>query len=274
MKKNLVVGYKGKLGSLLIQRSNFFPLECDVTHPADIEYQLGKHLIDLEDVDVVVNCAGMSSIDECEKNYQKAIDVNVHGLQNLHQVFGERVLNISSDHIFSGKGWYLPKETVKASPICAYGFTKMGAEAISEVNDGKTIRLSRCVSLSDPDMVEYLTNCTNGVDSHVPSFFRRNYIHPEFAVDGIEYMANHWDSISEDLVNYASMDNWSMYVFVHGLVDAVGLDSGLIVPRHQYTLDAPRPKHGGLNVGLADKLGFPIYSVADTISRLVDEYGK
>ena len=57
-----VVGAKGKLGSLLIQREGFVDLDCDVTNLLDLQ-RVYKYQRDFP-FDVVVNCAAISSIDE------------------------------------------------------------------------------------------------------------------------------------------------------------------------------------------------------------------
>ena len=190
-------------------------------------------------------------------------------MHNLHKVFGNRVLNISSDHVFSGKSWWLPNDNTKSSPINSYGWSKVGAEAVSKVNGGKTIRLSRTVSMSDTDIKRVLRM---QLDTNVPTFFYRNYIHRQFAVDGIEYMANNWDGIKFDMVNYCGTENFSMYLFMTTLMDALGLNPDFIKARDEYFYDVPRPKRGGLKMSLAGKLGFPMYSMVDTINKLVEEY--
>ena len=160
--KNLVVGFSGKLGSLLIQRDGFVPLNCDITDINTIEEPAYNILGEEWDFGVVVNLAAISSVDECEEDYEKALKVNRTGLINLHKVLGDRVLNISSDQVFSGKSLFLPNEKTAPAPINAYGFSKLGAEAASQAFGGKTLRLSRTVSLNDPDIDMYLTNLLEG----------------------------------------------------------------------------------------------------------------
>lgn len=123
-----VVGHKGKLGSQLVKQlgAECFVLDCDITDKDSIYREVYNKLGELKKNDpypVIVNCAGMSSVDECEKNEDKCFKVNVMGLANLHSVFGERVLNISSDYVFSGKNWFLPKEnTPPGSGKCVWIF--------------------------------------------------------------------------------------------------------------------------------------------------------
>ncbi len=260
MKKLIgVTGSKGKLGSLLVKREGFAALNGDITSPSDLIPYLGRFSL-------IVNCAGTSSIPECEKNEKQAFEVNVRGLAKLHQVFGDRVLTISSDHVFSGGGLFLPTEKTKPNPVNVYGFSKHGAEAVSEIEGGKVLRLSRAVSVEDKDIRNYLIDLWNGTDVEVPSFFYRNYIHKEFAVDGIEYFAKHYDEMPR-VVHYGGLDNVSMFEFIKDLAKRLNILASP-TPRKEYYAENPRPKHGGFSVKLAKKLGFSMYTIGETIDRL------
>ena len=264
MKKIAVTGFHGKLGSLLVQKPNFVPLPCDITDVADIDFCLKQAIKTYGDIDLIVNCAAISDIAACEENYEKSLEVNVHGLDKLHRVFGDNILNISSDYVFSGElvDGELPTEVSDPDPTNAYGFSKLGAETVSKANGGKTIRLSRTVSWEDSDI---------RIPSHsprsYPSFMFRNYIHRDFAVEGIVHFAKNYFSLPS-LVNFAGIDNISMFDFMLMVVEKVGGDPDLIVRNDVYYPNPPRIKHGGFNMDLAKSLGFPMYTVADTVSRL------
>lgn len=272
MKKQYgVIGYGGKIGSLLVQRPNFVPIGCDITDLKEVE-ALGDHIWKRMKLDVIVNCAAISSISECEQDYEKAIAVNVHGLTNLHRVFGDRVLNISTEQVFSGNEDFTPSENSDPDPINEYGLTKLAAESVSAVWGGKTIRLSRTVGITDPDISSYLFNLGNENQITVPDFFTRSYIHREFVADGIEYMVENWDRMP-NLVHYSGAEVISMFSFVKKLAIAVGNDPRNVERRSQYDSSiSPRPMRGGLNISLAQSLGFPIYDIADTVSKLAEDY--
>lgn len=266
MKKYGVVGHRGKLGRLLLERPNFVFVDCNITDLSSIERGLG----DASELDLLVNCAGMSSIDSCEADFDLAIKINKNGLHNLHKVFGSRVLNISSDQVFSGKGIFLPKENSYRQPINAYGFSKLGAELVSYADLGKTIRLSRTVSLDDPDIERYLYRVLKGETVAVPTFFKRNYLARDQAVDGIEFFVNNYDKMP-DIVNYGSLDNVSFYKLVRLLSLCLPECGGDVIPRRVDVGGSPRPKRAGFNVSLAKKLGFPMYTLSDTMSKLEEE---
>lgn len=261
----------GKLGSLLSQKPNFFYLECDITSKASIARALEEFRVRYGEPDLIVNCAGLTSIDECEKDEKKAFALNVSGLANLHNVFGSRVVCISSDHVFSGKYFLAPTEKTKPSPINYYGWSKFGAEQISEMNGGKIIRLSRTISAFDQDFISYMSQLTYGMDISVPSFFWRNYLTRYQAVNGIEYFATHFDSMPQ-IVNYGGESNVSMVNLFKELAKRLMLDPNKIIPRgHELDEETPRPHWSGYKVGLAKKLGFPMYSLKEVCDGIIEE---
>jgi dTDP-4-dehydrorhamnose reductase len=266
MKKFGVVGYKGKIGSLLMQRPNFVSIDCDIT---DVK------TIPETEFEVVVNCAAISDVDECEANYDKAIKVNVAGLKNLHLVYGSRVLTISTDQVFRGNSIISPNESAFRSPVNNYGWTKLGAEVTSQMYEGMTIRLSRTVSIEDVDLSMYIMELYKGNEILVPDFFYRNYIHRKYAVDGIEHLVNNWDNLYKftRMVNYGIDKTISCYALMTQVAIKFGLDPKLVIPRSEYSPNthAPRPLRGGFKVGLAKRLGFPIFTQFDTVSELARE---
>lgn len=269
---NLVTGFGGKIGSLLTKRAGFVYFSCDVTDINSIYEESYRILGEEQDFGVVVNLAAISSVDRCEEDYEKALEVNRTGLANLHRVFGDRVLNISSDQVFPGNGWVLPNEYSAPKPVNNYGFTKLGAEAVSLAFGGKTLRLSRTVSLTDPDIDLYLTDLLEGDIVSVPTFFTRNYMHREFSVDAIEFFVRNWDDMPQ-MVNYGGEDHISMFGFVKMMAIQFGLNYTLVQMNKRYdNTMTPRPRNGGFKVGLAEELGFPMYSAMDTILKLKEEF--
>lgn len=267
MTKFGVVGYKGKIGSLLVERPDFVPVDCDVRILGSIHDGLKR----VGKIDILINCAAISSVDQCEADYRLADAVNFRGVGNLITVFGDKVLSFSTDQVFDGNGLFLPKENTKPNPVNYYGLTKFASEGFV---DGKVIRISRAVSLFDPDIANYLTKLALKIPVHVPTFFSRNYLHKNYMADGVEYFVRNWDKMPK-LVNYAGGNVVNMHNFVSQLAKRVGLDPRLVIPNNEYVENdqmIPRPKHGGLNIGLARRLGFPIYTISDTVEELVREY--
>lgn len=262
--KNTIYGVvgKGKLGSLLLERPDFVYLPGDITSLNQVKQMREWN----PQVDVVVNCAALSSVDACESDPHRASEVNVRGVMNLLDVFGSRVLNISSDQVFGG-GWFLPKEDTEYSPINVYGMTKSAGEVLAKGAGAKTLRLSRSVDLLDSDMQNIADHLSERRDIAVPTFFYRNYLTRAQAVDGIEYAARHFNDLP-GVVNYGGLNNTPMYDLVRRIFQKrFPLHSLRKQTKYDSTLP-PRPQRGGFNVSLAKKLGFPMYSISDVVANV------
>jgi dTDP-4-dehydrorhamnose reductase len=82
--------------------------------------------------DAVIHCAAIADIDVCEREQDKAYDVNVGVTQTLARLCrtrGTRLVYVSTDTVFDGaKGGYL--ETDPPGPLNWYAETKVAAERI------------------------------------------------------------------------------------------------------------------------------------------------
>jgi dTDP-4-dehydrorhamnose reductase len=80
--------------------------------------------------DVVVNLAGMTNVDECERRPQQAYLANVRVLENVARWIGERgkrthLVHISTDQLYDGKGPHREESVTLAN---YYAFSKYAGE--------------------------------------------------------------------------------------------------------------------------------------------------
>ena len=95
LKKVLLLGGSGLLGSKLIE-SNIFKnviaptsKEVNLQNKKSIEYFLSN-----QNINIVVNCAALARMKECEINPQEAINTNIKGTLNLVQSINDINNNI------------------------------------------------------------------------------------------------------------------------------------------------------------------------------------
>ncbi|MEQ8470191.1 MAG: NAD(P)-dependent oxidoreductase [Marinoscillum sp.] len=98
---------------------------------ADLQnFQGLKTFLQLSPPDVIIHCAAMTQVDECEKNKNLCWDLNVKATENLIGIAKELkafFLYVSTDFVFDGKeGPY--KESDMPRPISHYGKSKVAAE--------------------------------------------------------------------------------------------------------------------------------------------------
>ena len=114
----------------IIQSSRIHYYSLDITDGMEVNL-----LIDKIGPDVVIHCAALTQVDECEQNPIKAWDVNVTATRFI--VDAAKKINsffvfISTDFVFDGmSGPY--KESDILNPVSYYGSTKVAAEkAVAE----------------------------------------------------------------------------------------------------------------------------------------------
>lgn len=88
------------------------------------------------DIDLIVNAAAWTSVDEAEENLEAARRMNTDLPRQLAQhaaSYELMLVHYSSDYVYSGKGTSQWQESSIADPLSAYGKTKLeGDEAIQQ----------------------------------------------------------------------------------------------------------------------------------------------
>jgi dTDP-4-dehydrorhamnose reductase len=100
--------------------------ELDVTDEAAV----GAALREVRP-DVVANCAAWTAVDEAEFHEDAALAVNGHGTAHLAAACAEagaRLVQMSTDYVFSGAGTLPYAENDLPAPRSAYGRTKLAGE--------------------------------------------------------------------------------------------------------------------------------------------------
>jgi dTDP-4-dehydrorhamnose reductase len=80
--------------------------------------------------DVMVNAAGLSSVDDCERDPARAMEVNAAlagSIAATAEALGAKLVHVSTDHVFSGEG-SLYAEGAAPSPVNAYARSKLEGE--------------------------------------------------------------------------------------------------------------------------------------------------
>ncbi len=109
--------------------------ECDITRPEDVRRRV-------QDAGVVVNCAAWTGVDQAEDAETQAFAVNAIGARNVAvatQSAGARLLHLSTDYVFDGKGSRPYQPNDPQNPISAYGRTKAAGEWAVRATDSNAI---------------------------------------------------------------------------------------------------------------------------------------
>lgn len=144
--KILITGANGQLGNELTriietgkaeigqipqayQGATVVGTDADVLDITDA--QAVNDYISDQNFDLIINCAAMTNVDGCEEHEDAAYTVNAIGPRNLAaaaQSCGAKLVQISTDYVFSGDEYVDRIETDAAAPQSAYGRTKLAGE--------------------------------------------------------------------------------------------------------------------------------------------------
>jgi dTDP-4-dehydrorhamnose reductase len=129
----LITGGKGMLGRTLLrhwekEHTCFIAdlPEADLTNEQTLET-----LFATTQPEVVVHCAAMTQVDQCELNPNRAFLLNETLTANVARATnacGARLIAISTDYVFSGDHTSERNETDPTNPLTVYGASKLAAE--------------------------------------------------------------------------------------------------------------------------------------------------
>lgn len=133
--KILITGSNGQLGTELVARYLDRPNDeifagdlpdLDITSELSIASTFANIAPDL-----VINCAAWTAVDAAENKESSAFTVNAEGpaiLATYCARAGARLVQISTDYVFSGDACEPYSEGAQARPVTAYGRTKLAGE--------------------------------------------------------------------------------------------------------------------------------------------------
>ena len=215
MKNNstlFIVGARGYIGSALFASVNkagsaigtsssgendLLPFRLDV--PEEFDYRK------IRPGDVVMLTAAISAPDICSRDHDRAWAVNVTGTSTFIQSVidrGARVIFFSSDTVY-GEREVEFDETAKCNPLGEYAEMKHEVEQKFSNNAlFKTIRLSYVFSREDK-LSHYLARCTErNEEAHLFHPFFRAIVHRDDVVEGLLALAEQWDYVPEQAINF------------------------------------------------------------------------
>ena len=132
--KILILGARGRLGAALARE---YAREADVIACGRQEADLANPAAAAAAVtaagpDIVINCAAMTNVDECESARDLAETVNCRAPAAIARACsqtGARMIHISTDYVFIGDATEPYAEDAATGPISWYGETKLAGEA-------------------------------------------------------------------------------------------------------------------------------------------------
>lgn len=134
--KILLFGGSGQLGYEVHNRAR--DLNFEVVSPVISEVNISeeaqvKFLIKEVKPDIILNAAAYTAVDNAEKEKEEAFRINRDGVAHIGHAakeLGCRVIHVSTDYVFDGKGKVPIREEDATNPINVYGESKLAGERV------------------------------------------------------------------------------------------------------------------------------------------------
>jgi len=247
-----VLGHAGMLGQDLMSAlssrevTGFDRAEFDIT---DIDSV--KSIV--SGFDVVVNCAAWTAVDDAEVNEAAALAINGDGPRNVAKVcneIGAKLVQISTDYVFSGDATTPYAENSEVGPKSAYGRTKLAGEvAVRDYlpNGHYIVRTAWLYGEHGPNFIKTMINLEKSKDSI--SVVNDQIGQPTWTKDLASQVINLVDSeVPAGTYHATSSGQTTWFGLTQTIFELIGADPNRVLPTttEAFPRPAPRPAYSVL----------------------------
>jgi len=217
--------------------------------------------------DLVIHCAAMTKVDDCESNRELAFRLNEEGSRNVAlaaKACGARLVAISTDYVFSGEPPREPwawSETDLPRPRTVYGLSKYAGEQMVSMlyPDAAILRIAWLYGLGGPSFVHTMVNlgAENAGPLKVVDDQRGNPTSAKAVADAIRFLMKRPDA--SGVIHATCEDQTTWY----GLACEIKRLMGGRFPREivpctteEFPRPAPRPRNSALKKSVLNLLGY------------------
>ncbi len=246
--------------------------QLDITNAKALE-----RLFDDFEPDVVINCAAMTQVDDCERERERCWQVNAEAVEMLAECcrnHGARLVQISTDFVFDGEdGPY--RENARPQPLSYYGRSKLAGENHARAAGMDKWAIVRTVLVyGAPDQGTRGNFVTWVYDKlkagEAIKVVTDQWRTPTWVVDladGVERVVRYRKS---GVFHISGRELMTVNEFAHRIAESAGLDANLIgkADRNTFTQPAERPAKTGFIILKAEtELGYRPHDLDHTIRK-------
>jgi dTDP-4-dehydrorhamnose reductase len=244
----LITGGSGQLGLALQAELTFQGVNYIATNSSQLDITkplLVTELVDSISPEVIINAAAWTDVDSAESNETSAYQVNAIGPQNLAiaaKKVGARLVQVSTDYVFSGDSDAPWSEAAAHNPQSVYGSTKSAGEkfVLSELpNASYVVRTAWLYSADQKNFAKTMIKLALNGDGEV-RVVNNQVGQPTFAADLATQIAN-LVIADEPISVYHGTNSGraTWFEFAQEIFKLVGADASRVVPVS--TSEFPRP---------------------------------
>ena len=227
MKKIWITGAEGHVGTALIdllEGVEYQLLPTDINEVDITKIDEVTQFVHVNRPDVVINCAGLTDVQECENNVDEAYRVNAIGVRNVALAANEvnaKVIQISTDDVFDKESRIPYNEFDNVHPRTIYGKSKEAGEKILTqlLNRFVIIRSSWIYGIGRDFVDEVLRNVGQGKKMEVPN---NQYAAPTSAKELAKVIRYFIDNEEYGLYHVVCPGSCSRYEFARTILEYSG----------------------------------------------------
>lgn len=214
-----------------------------------------SHIIESEKPELIINSAGLTNVDECERNPELAFKLNgetVSAIIDGAKKVNAKLIQISTDYVFDGKtGNY--KEKDKTNPINIYGKSKLaGEESTLSYENSIILRIEMPygINLAKNKTVFFESMINNLREGKEVNAAVDQIISPTYVGDIGKAIDILIKNNERGIFHLASREHLSRYEFVEKIAEIFGFNKSLIrkTSLDDFKFAAQRPKNTFLNI--------------------------
>lgn len=286
MRSVAIIGPNGQLGTDLVKTFKSVGWKVNPLTHSEIEVEkldsVAKALKNSKS-EWVINTAAFHQVDECEKDSEKAWQINAVGPQNVAQIandLGSKVVFISSDYVFSGN---LPmgtsyKEDDFVSPVNVYGHSKAAGEIATLAVDRNNlvVRISSVFGAAGSsgkggNFVETIFN--KAKNGEALSVVNDVYMSPTYTVDASEIVLKAIELNCCGKLHGSNTGIATWFEFAREILKFTGLKTQLSESQTNRELTPKRPKNSSLRSEKSLGISVARHSWQDGLERYLKEKG-
>ncbi|MEA1896378.1 MAG: dTDP-4-dehydrorhamnose reductase [Bacteroidota bacterium] len=261
MIKILTTGAKGQLGKEVQKYSqnmqnyefSFIDVdELDLKDPTSTQNYFSSNKFDY-----LINCAGYTAVDKAEEEEDAAFLINADALSHIIdniRAHGTRLIHISTDYVFDGKGKAPYPEDFPTHPESAYGRSKLAGEEIClNYKQGMVIRTSWLYSSHGHNFVKSILK--KGREQDVLKVVDDQFGTPTYAGHLAQALISIIDTVEQEekpfipgIFHYTNEGSCTWFEFATKIKSIIDLPCSIIpVKSTEYILPAKRPAYSILS---------------------------
>jgi dTDP-4-dehydrorhamnose reductase len=230
--KIVILGAGGRLGAALLREyrdkfdvAGFNHTQLDLSDLGAVREKLRN-----TNFDILINAAGFTKVDLCETQPDRAFLINAEAPRFVAEICGEknaRLIHFSTDYVFDGNKREPYTEDDEASPISAYGESKLAGEnnVLAAQNQNLVVRVSWVFGPDRPSFIDAMVQ--QAQENEEVDAVADKFSTPTYTLDIVAMLPRFFDgNVSGGILHFANAGQCSWQEYAQWAVDCCH-DAGL-----------------------------------------------